>query len=115
MAVLDKWVDPLHVGRKFRTATPKMRKALAERDRRCAWPGCPDPPDWCQGHHERPWALGGATEVDGMALLCGDHHRKLDRGWRLERLPDRRLMVHPPGRLREVRDLTMHGPHSPPA
>jgi hypothetical protein len=29
-----KCVDPLHVGRKCRTATPKMSKALAERDRR---------------------------------------------------------------------------------
>ena len=27
--------DPLHVGRRYRTATPKMRRALAERDRRC--------------------------------------------------------------------------------
>jgi hypothetical protein len=53
--LLDGNGDPLHVGRKYRTATPKMQKALAERDRRCAWPGCPDPPDWCQGHHERPW------------------------------------------------------------
>src|SRR5207244_1748220 len=44
--------DPLHVGRKYRTATPKMRKALAERDRHCVWPGCPDPPEWTQGHHE---------------------------------------------------------------
>jgi hypothetical protein len=107
--------DPLHVGRKYRTATPKMRRALAERDRRCVWPGCPDPPDWCQGHHaEQPWAQGGGTDVDGMALLCGNHHRKLDRGWRLERLPDRRMIVHPPRRLRQVSDLAIHGPHSPP-
>jgi hypothetical protein len=88
--------DPLHVGRKYRTATPKMRKALAERDRHCVWPGCPDPPDWTQGHHEVPWGQGGGTDVDEMSLLCLDHHQKLDQGWRLERLPDGRRVAHPP-------------------
>src|SRR5207237_10571526 len=56
--------DPLHVGRKYRTATPKMRRALAERDRRCVWPGCDRPPEWCDSDHELPWAQGGATEVE---------------------------------------------------
>jgi hypothetical protein len=88
--------DPLHVGRKYRTATPKMRRALAERDRKCVWPGCSDPPDRTQGHHEVPWALGGGTDVDEMSLLCLDHHQKLDQGWRLERLPDGRRVAHPP-------------------
>jgi hypothetical protein len=62
--------DPLHVGRRYRTATPKMRKALAERDRRCVWPGCDRPPEWTQGDHKLPWARGGETEVEGMRLLC---------------------------------------------
>jgi hypothetical protein len=88
--------DPLHVGRRYRTATPKMRKALAERDRRCVWPGCDRPPEWTQGDHKLPWARGGETEVEGMRLLCVPHHRKLARGWRLERLPDRQMIVHPP-------------------
>jgi hypothetical protein len=90
--------DPLHVGRKYRTATPKMRRALAERDRHCVWPGCPDPPEWTQGHHEVPWALGGGTEIEGMALLCTKHHGKLSEGWRLERMPDRRFIAHSPPR-----------------
>ena len=86
------------MGRKYRTATPKMSKALAERDRHCMWPGCSDPPEWSQRHHEVPWARGGKTEIEGMSLLCGKHHRKLGRGWRLERLPDRRMVAHPPRR-----------------
>ena len=100
--------DPLHVGRKYRTATMKMRKALAERDRRCVWPGCDRPPHWAQADHEVPWRSGGETDVDGMRLLCGKHHARLSRGWRLERLPDRRMVVHPPGRPGPV-----YGPRRP--
>jgi len=88
--------DPLHVGRRYRTATPKMRKALAERDRRCAWPACPDPPGWCQGHHETEWVAGGRTDIDVMSLVCGKHHPKLSRGWRLERLPGGGMVARPP-------------------
>ena len=106
--------DPLHVGRKYRTATPKMSKALAERDRRCVWPGCDRPPEWTQRHHELPWALGGRTEVDGMSLLCTRHHAKLGRGWRLERLPDRRMVAHPPRRPGPVCGPAAHDPPPPP-
>jgi len=99
--------DPLHVGRRYRTATRKMRKALAERDRRCVWPGCDRPPEWSQGDHVEPWARGGKTEIEGMRLLCGPHNRRLTRGWRLEQLPDRSYAVHPPERPGQA--------HGPPA
>ena len=88
--------DPLHVGRRYRTATQKMRKALAERDRRCVWPGCDRPPDWTQCDHARRWSEGGMTDIENMRSLCGVHNRRLTRGWRLERLPDRQYAVHPP-------------------
>jgi hypothetical protein len=88
--------DPLHVGRKYRTATPKMNKALDARDGHCIFPACDRPPDWCQRHHQVPWRLGGKTEVEGMSLLCAKHHVLLSKGWRLERLPDGRVVVHPP-------------------
>jgi hypothetical protein len=100
--------DPLHVGRKYRTATPKMRKALAERDRRCVWPGCDRPPDWSQHHHELPWALGGGTDIEGMTLLCTPHHGRLSRGWRLERLPDGRRVANPPPCLPPVWGPAVH-------
>ena len=89
--------DPLHVGRRRRTAPPRLRRALAARDRRCVWPGCDRPPDWCHGHHESLWARGGRTDIDGMALLCGPHHRKAHRGYRLERMPGGGVRVLPPG------------------
>jgi hypothetical protein len=88
--------DPLHVGRRYRTATRKMRKALAERDRRCVWPGCDRPPEWTQGDHIEPWVQGGGTDIENMRSLCGVHNRRLTRGWRLERLPNRQYAVRPP-------------------
>ena len=94
--------DPLHVGRRYRTATPKMSRALAERDRGCVWPGCDRPPDWSQRHHDLPWEQGGGTEVDAMSLLCTPHHGRLSQGWRLERLPGGRVTVHPPERAGPV-------------
>src|SRR5438105_7191947 len=70
--LVDDNGDPLRVGRKYRTATMKMRKALAERDRHCVWPpGCDRPPEWSQGHHAVLWAQGGGTDIETMALLRG--------------------------------------------
>ncbi len=102
--------DPLHVGRKYRTATAKMSRALALRDGRCVWPGCDRPPEWCQRRHEVPWASGGKTEVEGMSLLCVRHHRRLSRGWRLERLPDRRVIAHAPRPGGAVRNHAVPAP-----
>ena len=94
--------DPLHVGRRYRTATPKMRKALAVRDRHCVWPGCDRPPHWTEGDHVEPWGRGGPTEVELLRLLCRPHHQRLRRGWRLDRMPDGSYVVRPPRRLTQV-------------
>ena len=102
--------DPLHVGRRYRTATPKMRRALAQRDRGCVWPGCDRPPSWSQSDHEVPWAKGGETAVEGMRLLCVPHHGKLSRGWRLERGPAGRWVVHPPRLAAPVFGPAIHDP-----
>jgi Domain of unknown function (DUF222) len=96
--LINKKGDPLHVGRKYRTATPKMRRALDERDRQCIFPGCTAHPEWTEGHHEVPWERDGLTDIDEMSLLCGRHHRMVTRGWRLERRPDGSLIAHPPPR-----------------
>ncbi len=111
--LLSKDGNPLYVGRARRTASPRMRKALAQRDRHCVWQGCDRPPDWCQGHHRDLWVDGGPTDVDRLALLCVPHHRMHHRGYRLRRLPDGRLEVVAPERAGPVFGPAVHSP--PPA
>ncbi|MBO0838376.1 MAG: DUF222 domain-containing protein, partial [Actinobacteria bacterium] len=109
--VIDGRGDPLHVGRKYRTATPKMRKAMAERDRRCVWPGCWNRPVECDGHHaELPWAQGGGTNLEEMALACGRHHGMLGRGWRLEKGADGQAVPRPPEPPGPVFGPAIHDP-----
>lgn len=96
--VLDPEGVPLDVGREFRTVTPGQFTALVARDGGCAFPGCTRPAAWCEAHHIRHWADGGATSLDNLVLLCGHHHRTVHhRGWEV-RLDPRRLpeFVPPP-------------------
>ena len=58
----------LDVGRKSRTISPALRRALAARDRQCRFPGCQA--RRCDAHHIRHWAHGGATALDNLVLLC---------------------------------------------
>jgi len=64
----------LELGRSARFASPAQRRALAARDGGCVVPGCERPPSQCDAHHVDGWALGGRTDVDRLALLCGPHH-----------------------------------------
>ena len=66
----------LNVGRKTRTISPAIRRALNLRDHGCRFPGC------CQsrftdGHHIQHWCDGGETRLDNLILLCRYHHRLL--------------------------------------
>ena len=65
--------EVLDVGRRTRTISPALRRALASRDRQCRFPGCQH--RRCDGHHVRHWADGGATALDNLLLLCRRHHR----------------------------------------
>ncbi|MFG1843244.1 DUF222 domain-containing protein [Micromonospora sp. NPDC049175] len=78
-AVLGGAGQVLDVGRQRRLVTGPLRRALALRDRGCAFPGCDRPPRWCAAHHIRHWADGGPTSLDNSVLLCGHHHRHLHR------------------------------------
>ncbi len=70
----------LQLGRAARFASPAQRRALAARDGGCVVPGCERPPNQCDAHHVDGWALGGRTDVDRMALLCGPHHTATHAG-----------------------------------
>ena len=71
--------DPLDVGRKQRTVSTPLRRALYARDRGCTFPGC-HRKRYLDGHHLKHWINGGETNPDNMTLLCTHHHRALHGG-----------------------------------
>ena len=95
----------LDVGRRTRTISPALRRALASRDGQCRFPGCQN--RRCDSHHVQHWADGGATALDNLVLLCRRHHRSVhEEGFRVTfnaagevqfmRPDGRRLLVAPP-------------------
>ena len=88
----------LDVGRRTRTISPALRRALAARDRRCRFPGCGN--RRVDAHHVRHWADGGRTALDNLVSLCRRHHRAVhEEGFRLamDAAGDVRF-AHPNGR-----------------
>jgi hypothetical protein len=73
--------EPLEVGRRTRVVSPALRRALVTRDGRCRFPGCDRSPSWCDAHHIRHWANGGATDLSNLVLLCRRHHRAIHHGF----------------------------------
>lgn len=96
-AVLGGQGQVLDLGRSRRLVSTPLHRALVLRDAGCAFPGCDRPPRWCEAHHIVPWAHGGPTRLDNMALLCGFHHRLIHRtGWRIRLGHDRHPEFIPP-------------------
>jgi hypothetical protein len=88
-AVLGGKSEVLDLGRTSRLFSRAQRKALRIRDRRCRARGCTIPATWCEAHHLRQWALGGATDLAEGVLLCSfHHHRAHDPCYEMERCPD---------------------------
>jgi hypothetical protein len=80
---------PLDIGYSETIPGP-VRRAVALRDRTCAWPKCDRPAAWCDVHHLRHKADGGETSVTNCALVCQFHHDVCihRRGWQLILHPD---------------------------
>ena len=73
----------LDVGRRTRTVSPALRRALAARDGQCRFPGCAA--RRCDSHHIRHWADGGTTALSNLVLLCRRHHRAVhEDGFRVQ-------------------------------
>lgn len=70
---------PLDVGRKQRTVSTPLRRALYARDRGCTFPGC-HRKRYAAAHHLKHWIDGGETTAENMTLLCTYHHRMLHEG-----------------------------------
>ena len=99
-----RWRDglPLDVGRRYRTETPALRRALEARDQGCRAPGCGIPAAWCTAHHLTPWSQGGITSLDTTALFCFAHHQVFihQLGWTITGNPNATLhLTHPNGYL----------------
>ena len=74
---------PLNVGRRTRTISPALRRALEARDRGCRFPGCGL--RFTEAHHVIHWADGGETSLGNTVLLCRFHHRLVhEEEWRVE-------------------------------
>jgi 5-methylcytosine-specific restriction protein A len=56
-----------------------LRKAVIQRDKKCRFPGCQQPPSVCQIHHLIPWAKGGPTTLGNLALFCRLCRRRHNR------------------------------------
>jgi hypothetical protein len=65
-------------GRRRRTVSPQLRRALEARDRGCRFPGCGA--RFTEAHHVVHWQDGGDTTLDNSLLLCRRHHRAVHEG-----------------------------------
>ena len=97
-----RWSDgiPLDAGRRYRTETPAIRRALEARDQGCRAPGCSMPAAWCTAHHLKPWSQGGTTSLQDTALFCFVHHNYFIHllGWTITGDPNGTLhFTHPQG------------------
>ena len=72
--VLGSDSELIDIGRKTRTISAALRRALEDRDGGCSWSGCTAPVSWCDAHHIIHWADGGNTNLDNTRLLCRKHH-----------------------------------------
>ncbi|WP_037148496.1 HNH endonuclease signature motif containing protein [Rhodococcoides fascians] len=80
--IVDHHGVPLALGRTTRLASDDQRIALTIRDTCCVM--CGRPAQWCQAHHVKFWEDGGATDLNNLALVCGECHRLVHHGdWQL--------------------------------
>jgi len=75
----DENGEPLSIGRRTRSISPPMRRALRIRDGGCRFPGCTNS-RFVDGHHIKHWADGGETSLSNLVLLCRRHHHLVHEG-----------------------------------
>ena len=69
----------IDLGRRTRTISPALRRALWSRDRGCRYPSCPNK-IYLHAHHIQHWAHGGETSAANLLLTCTHHHRLVHEG-----------------------------------
>ena len=81
----DERGEPLNIGRKTRTVSTAINRALHARDKGCVFPGCHHT-RFVDAHHIEHWSVGGETRLDNLMLLCSQHHKLVhEGGFRIER------------------------------
>ncbi len=79
----------LSMGRTRYRVPEDLRKWLQLRDGTCRFPGCNCSSGRCDIDHTLDWFLGGLTDYDNLADLCGSHHTvKHKSGWALTQVRD---------------------------
>lgn len=89
--------EPLDVGRRTPVVPAGLRRAVVARDGGCRFPDCDRPAPWCDAHHVRHWADGGATNLRNLILLCRRHHRSVHDGFRMAMSDDGPRFFRPDG------------------
>jgi hypothetical protein len=94
--ILERDGRPLSIGRKTRTLSPALRRALRSRDRTCRFPGCGQH-RFLHAHHIQHWAQGGRTDLSNLIQLCSHHHRLVhEGGYSVERRGEGRVRFRRP-------------------
>ena len=75
----DEQDNPIDVGRRRRTVSTALKRALIARDKHCRFPGCHHT-RYIDAHHIKHWADGGETRLDNLMLLCSHHHTLVHEG-----------------------------------
>jgi hypothetical protein len=75
----DERGNPLALGRKRRTVSTALRRALHARDGGCQFPGCTNH-RFTDAHHIEHWLDGGMTNLDNAILLCRRHNGRVCAG-----------------------------------
>jgi uncharacterized protein DUF222 len=95
-----------------RLASPGQRIVLYAKDRGCSFPGCDVPGYLTEVHHITPWARRHETNIDGLTLCCGSHHKLAEQGWTTRKRSDGITEWIPPPHLGHGRPRinTFHHP-----
>lgn len=82
--VLEGGSGTLGIGRSSRLIPQWLRDQVEHRDAYCcSFPGC-EFRRFLNVHHIEPWAMGGETELNNLALVCSIHHELLHLfGWQI--------------------------------
>lgn len=87
---------PHSVSDKTRTVPTPLRRALADRDKGCRFPGCSNT-RFVDAHHVWHWANHGPTVLWNLVVLCRFHHRVIHHaGYRMYAYGDQTFSFHRP-------------------